>query len=75
MGGQQTTWAEECSRRRREHLADHARTEHAARELTAAIDAGDAGYRRLRRRLDAYGTRLSAVRVGHRADVAAHASF
>jgi hypothetical protein len=75
MGGRHITWDEECSRRRREHLADHARTEQAARDLTAAIDVGDAGYQRLRRRLDAYGTRLDAVRAGHRADVAAHASF
>jgi len=30
-------------------------------ELTAAIDGGDAAYRRLRLRLDKYGTRLDAV--------------
>ncbi len=30
-------------------------------ELTDAIEVGDAAYRRLRRRLDEYGTRLDAV--------------
>ena len=30
-------------------------------ELTAAIDVGDAAYRRLRLRLDKHGTRLHAV--------------
>ena len=51
---------------------DHARwqhergdaRDHAAQvelELTDAIDVGDAAYRRLRRRLDEYGTRLDAV--------------
>ena len=32
-------------------------------ELAEAIDVGDAACRGLRRRLDAYGTRLDAVRA------------
>ena len=32
------------------------------RERAAAIEAGEAGYRRLRRDLNDYGTRLDAVR-------------
>jgi hypothetical protein len=37
------------------------RARQVTRELTAAIDLGNAGYRRLRLRLDAYGARLDAV--------------
>ena len=33
------------------------------RERAAAVEAGEAGYRRLRRDLDDYGTRLDAVRI------------
>jgi hypothetical protein len=39
------------------------------RALASAIDDGDAGYRRLRRRLDGYGTRLDATRARLHVDV------
>ena len=64
---------------------DHARwqhergdaRDHAAQvelELTDAIDVGDAAYRRLRRRLDEYGTRLDAVHARLYGDPSARAS-
>jgi ribosomal protein S21 len=43
-------------------------------ELTDAIDVGDAAYRRLRRRLDEYGTRLDAVHARLYGDPSARAA-
>jgi hypothetical protein len=57
------SWADDYARRQRERLAARAGAEHATQELAAAIDAGDAAYRRLRHRLDYYGTSLEAARV------------
>lgn len=57
------SWAEEHARRQRERAEARSRTKDVTRELEDAIEAGDAGYRRLRRKLDDYGTRLEAVRV------------
>jgi hypothetical protein len=47
-------WQHECSEA-------HAVTVHSTRDLATAIAVGDAGYRRLRQRLDDFGTRLAAV--------------
>ena len=44
-----------------ENVPARDRTRQVTLELTAAIDVGDAAYRRLRLRLDKYGTRLDAV--------------
>jgi hypothetical protein len=43
-------------------------------ELADAVEAGDAAYRRLRRRLDEYGTRLDAVHARLYGDAPARAS-
>jgi hypothetical protein len=56
-------WAEDHARRLRERTEARSRTKKVTRELAATIDAGEAGYRRLRQDLDDYGTRLDAVRV------------
>jgi hypothetical protein len=56
------SWAEDHARRRRERTEARRRTKDATRELTVAVDAGEAGYRRLRRELEDYGSRLEAVR-------------
>jgi hypothetical protein len=53
--------AEEHTRWQRERAGARDRTTQVTLELTAAIDVGDAAYRRLRLRLDEYGTRLDAV--------------
>jgi hypothetical protein len=55
--------AEDHARWQRERAEARNRAEDATRDLAAAIDAGDAGYRRLRHGLDDYSTRLEAVRV------------
>jgi hypothetical protein len=55
--------AEDFARWQRERAEARAHNRHAASELAAAIDVGDAGYRRLRRRLDDFGTRLEVVRA------------
>jgi hypothetical protein len=60
--------AEDFARRRRERVEARAHAQHAARDLAAAIDVGDAGYRRLRRRLDDFGTRLEVVRASQHAN-------
>ena len=53
--------AEDHTRWQRERVGARDRTRQVTLELTAAIDVGDAAYRRLRLRLDKYGTRLDAV--------------
>jgi len=55
--------AEEHARWQRERAEARSRTKDVTRELANAIDAGEAGYRRLRQDLEDYGTRLDAVRV------------
>jgi hypothetical protein len=55
--------AENHARWTRERIEARGRTKDATRELAAAMDAGETGYRRLRQGLDAYGTRLEAVQV------------
>jgi hypothetical protein len=55
--------AEDHARWQRERVEVRSRSKDVARELAAAIDAGEDGYRRLRQDLDDYGTRLEAVRV------------
>ena len=44
------------------HQRAHSRTKRAVRELDTAIAVGDRSSRRLRHRLDDYGTQLDAVR-------------
>jgi hypothetical protein len=56
-------WADAFARRRRERAEARTNAEQEARELAAAIEAGDAGYRRLCRRLDDFGARVEAVRA------------
>ena len=46
-----------------ERLDARRRQKQQLRELAAAIDVGDAAYRRLRDRLDDFGTRLAVVRL------------
>ena len=46
-----------------ERLDANRREKQQLRELAAAIDVGDAAYRRLRDRLDDFGTRLAVVRL------------
>jgi hypothetical protein len=65
------SWAQDFARRRRERAEAQADAKLEARELAAAIEADDAGYRRLSRRLDAFGARLEAVRA-EQADSPAH---
>jgi len=65
------SWAEDFARRRRERAEAQADAKLEARELAAAIEADEAGYRRLSRRLDAFGSRLEAVR-SEQADSPAH---
>jgi hypothetical protein len=55
--------AEDHARWQRERAEARSRTKDGTRELAAAIDAGEAGYRRLRRDLLDYGTSLDAVRA------------
>jgi hypothetical protein len=55
--------AEDHARWQRERAESRARTKQVTLELAEAIDAGDAACRQLGRRLDAYGTRLDAVRA------------
>jgi hypothetical protein len=55
--------ADNCARWRRERADSRSRANRSTRALAAAIDVGDARYRRLCRRLDDYGTRLGAARV------------
>jgi len=54
--------AEDHARWRAERLDAKRRQKQQMRELAAAIDAGDAAYRRLRDRLDDFSIRLAAVR-------------
>jgi hypothetical protein len=54
--------AEDHGRWQRERAEAHSRTKQAVRELDTAIEVGRRSYRRLRHRLDDYGTRLEAVR-------------
>jgi hypothetical protein len=65
--------AEQCARWRAERLDANRRQKRQARELAAAIDVGDAAYRRLRQRLDDFGTRLAVVRLTLSASPAGHA--
>jgi hypothetical protein len=53
--------AENHARWQRERAGARDRSKQVTLELTAAIDVGDAAYRRLWLRLDEYGTRLDAV--------------
>jgi hypothetical protein len=55
------TRAEDCARWQRERTEAHALTVHSTRDLATTIAVGEAGYRRLRQRLDDFGTRLAAV--------------
>ena len=55
--------AEDHARWRAERLDAKRRQKQQLRELAAAIDVGDAAYRRLRDRLDDFGTRLAVVRL------------
>lgn len=55
------TRADDCARWQRERTKAHARSVHSTQDLATAIAVGDAGYRRLRQRLDDFGTRLAAV--------------
>jgi len=55
--------AEQHARWRAERLDANRRQKEQARELAAAIDVGDAAYRRLRQRLDDFATRLAVVRL------------
>lgn len=55
--------AEDHARWQHERAEARSRATDATRELAAAIDVGDADYRRLRQGLDDYGTRLEAVRA------------
>ena len=54
--------AENHARWQRERAEAHSRTKRAVRELDTAIEVGDRNYRRLRHRLNDYGTQLEAVR-------------
>jgi len=65
------SWAEDFARRRHERAEAHAHARRQTRELAAAIAAEEAGYRRLCRRLDAFGSRIAAVRA-EQADSPAH---
>jgi hypothetical protein len=53
--------AEDHGRWQRERAEAHSRTKQAVRELDTAIEAGVRTYRRLRYRLDDYGTQLEAL--------------
>ena len=55
--------AQDHARWQRERAADGRRARRLADELAGAIEVGDAGYRRLDRRLDDYGARLAVVRL------------
>ena len=55
--------AEDHARWQAERLDAKRRQKQQLRELAAAIDVGDAAYRRLRDRLDDFGTRLAVVRL------------
>jgi hypothetical protein len=55
------TRADDCARWQRERAEAHALTVRSTRDLATAIAVGVAGYRRLRQRLDDFGTRLAAV--------------
>ena len=55
--------AEQRARWWAERLDANRRQKQQAGELAAAIDDGDAAYRRLRERLDDFGTRLAVVRL------------
>jgi hypothetical protein len=54
--------AENHARWQRERAEAHSRTKRAVRELDTAIAVGDRSSRRLRHRLNDYGTQLEAVR-------------
>jgi hypothetical protein len=54
--------AEDRARWRHERAEADAHAKQLSHELDDAIDAGDAGLRRLRHRLDDYGSRLAGVR-------------
>jgi hypothetical protein len=54
--------AEDHARRQCERAEARLDAKRLTRELAVAIDAGNAGYGRLRHRLDDYSTRLEAVR-------------
>jgi hypothetical protein len=73
--GTTTTRADDYARWRHERVEGHARTERSARALAAAIDDGDARYRRLRGRLDDFGIRVAAVHMRQLEREAAHASW
>jgi hypothetical protein len=64
-------WADDFARRRREHAEGRAHAAEDARELATAIEAGDATYGRLSRRLDDFGARVDVVRA-RQADSPAH---
>lgn len=55
--------AEDYARRQRERAEARSRTRRMTRELAVAIDAAEAGYSGLRRRLNDYGSGLEAVRA------------
>ena len=55
--------AEDHARWQAERLDARRRQKQQLHELAAAIDVGDAAYRRLRERLDDFGTRLAVVRL------------
>jgi hypothetical protein len=55
--------ADDHARWQRERAEARAHTKQVTQELADAIDVGDAACRRLGRRLDAFGTRLDAVRA------------
>jgi hypothetical protein len=54
--------AENHARRQRERAEAHSRTQHAVCALDTAIEVGERSYRRLRHRLDDYGTKFEAAR-------------
>jgi hypothetical protein len=54
--------AENRARWQRERAEAHSRSQHAVRDLDTAIEVGERSYRRLRHRLDDYGTKFEAAR-------------